>query len=318
MFFNLTIYIVVLIALRKLLRDNRMSIIFANLDRKSELKALMAFSFVMVAFFITWIPPFCNRLYESVTARDSGLLWLNVIQALTNPLQGFMNMALYGFRFLPQYKQLFCGSCGKYQVQIDEESPIQKEKTYGTTNQPLRVIEQRVLENTPPIKSPEVDTPDIIHVDHEVAVVVHEKDGHMHHVFQPMKNDTDSTSDDIDDGSSLPYSVMYQSKDGSSISGKSLLERHQFHRWNRSEASDSRQSIDGTSAYSNDGSVRIMFHERGIPDKRVKGGSGSMRFHKMYGTPSRYGSVLRDDSSYPSNKYDSDDSRRHHSDDEEY
>jgi uncharacterized Zn finger protein (UPF0148 family) len=298
-----------------------MSVIFSSAERRKELRALLAFSFVMVAFFITWIPPFCNRLLESVTAQDSHLFWLNITQAITNPLQGFMNMILYGYRFIPQYKQIFCPNCCNRRVKIEEEEDIMEEaqismvteKSYGSaakkTRDSFKVADDRSSDNLTPIKSitSETDTPDTIdHVsDHQVSVVVQsDRGGRVHHMYQQMKHDSDSEPD-IDDGGSLPYSVMYQTKDGSLSSGKSLS-RH-MHRWDRSGADSDRQSVDG-GAYSTDGSVRIMYH-----DRRPAVGSGSAKFHKMYGIPSRYGtsgSVPMHDNSFRSKaSYDSDDSQ---------
>lgn len=38
----------------------------------------------------------------------SGIFWLDLLQAITNPLQGFLNMILYGHHFFSKYKSYCC------------------------------------------------------------------------------------------------------------------------------------------------------------------------------------------------------------------
>lgn len=102
MFFNIAVYIGVCVSLRRMLRQSKYSTIFSSIDRRKELKALRQLSIIMIAFFITWIPPMVNRLVESLSPMGV-YFWLDMAQALTNPLQGFCNLILYGYRFVPRY-----------------------------------------------------------------------------------------------------------------------------------------------------------------------------------------------------------------------
>merc|ERR1711981_1463896 len=94
-------------------KSNRYEVLSLS-DRYQQLgkRTILNFSLIMIAFFITWIPAFINRLVESIiiaqsptsTTMISGIFWLDLLQAITNPLQGFLNMILYGHHFFSKYK----------------------------------------------------------------------------------------------------------------------------------------------------------------------------------------------------------------------
>nr|CAG4719237.1 unnamed protein product [Naegleria fowleri] len=78
-------------------------------------KTMINFFLILLAFVITWIPAFINRLIESIVMAQrpsatmiSGIFWLDLVQAITNPLQGFLNMVLYGHHFFGKYRLYFC------------------------------------------------------------------------------------------------------------------------------------------------------------------------------------------------------------------
>ncbi|KAG2386622.1 hypothetical protein C9374_002366 [Naegleria lovaniensis] len=78
-------------------------------------KTIINFVLILLAFVITWIPAFINRLIESIVVAQttsasmiSGIFWLDLVQAITNPLQGFLNMIFYGHHFFGKYRLFFC------------------------------------------------------------------------------------------------------------------------------------------------------------------------------------------------------------------
>ncbi|KAL0491270.1 cyclic AMP receptor-like protein [Acrasis kona] len=297
MFFNLTVYVVVLVALRRLLSNKQMSVIFSNAGRRRELRALLAFSFVMLAFFITWIPPFFNRMWETIHRRESEIFWLNMTQAITNPLQGFMNMVLYGYRFLPQYKRLICPDvrdcfltccsccCCSKVMSSSLESPYLDESSEQYTNHShdplIRAPRDSAQFNLSGVSYFEPDPSTIKHVvtslDSDNAarsssptssenrgVVLPSRNNGMSSNQQPIyRHGSDSASNpDLDQNSLLDS--MYQATSASTPNRFSWGQTHH-------------------PSNSHDGGVRIMYHH----DRQLSGvGSGSIRFQKLYGSSS--------------------------------
>jgi hypothetical protein len=60
----------------------------------------------------------------------SGVFWLDLLQAITNPLQGFLNMVLYGHHFFAKYKQ-YCCSKKKIKKTNSKTSLLSADSTGG-------------------------------------------------------------------------------------------------------------------------------------------------------------------------------------------
>lgn len=138
MFFNIAVYIGVCVSLRRMLRQTKYATIFSSVDRRKELKALRQLSIIMIAFFITWIPPMANRLTESLNPL-SVYFWLDMAQAITNPLQGFWNVVLYGYRFVPRYYRAFKNWKSKWvnkRIELNEKrNDMEKKKRNGVLSE---------------------------------------------------------------------------------------------------------------------------------------------------------------------------------------